>query len=161
MSRWYSRITADPTDLMPLVDAVAWFEQELVKAKLEVKLRGSVEKASAMLPGVTEERFSQLQEVEAILRYLEIRMTKVKGTAFKKYLEGYNRTLTSRDAEKYADADDSVIEVAMLINQVALIRNSYQSIMKGLDVKHWQINNLVKLKTAGLEDYEVNINNNH
>jgi hypothetical protein len=145
---------------MPLVDAVAWFEQELVKAKLEVKLRGSVEKASAMLPGVTEERFSQLQEVEAILRYLEIRMTKVKGTAFKKYLEGYNRTLTSRDAEKYADADDSVIEVAMLINQVALLRNSYQSIMKGLDVKHWQINNLVKLKTAGLEDYEVHINTN-
>lgn len=160
MSKWYRKISANPDDLVPLVDAVLYFENELEIAKYETKLSGSVEKASATLSGIMAHRFGQLQEVEAILRFLEIRMTKIKGTAYKMYLEGYNRTLSSRDAEKYADADDSVIEIAMLINQVALIRNSYHSITKGLDIKHWQINNLVKLKTAGLEDYEVQANAN-
>ena len=155
MSKWYNRITAKPDDFTPLVDAIDFFENELTTARLEVILKGSVEKASSRLPGQVEQRYSQLQEVEAILKYLEIKMQKVKGVAFKKYLEGYQRALSSRDAEKYSDADDTVIEIALLINQIALVRNQYLSVMKGLDVKHWQINNLTKLKAAGMEDYEV------
>lgn len=155
MAKWYNKVTADPNDFAPLVDAIEYFENELETARFEVKLKGSVEKASSRLPGQVEQRFAQLQEIEAILKYLEIRMDKIKGAAFKKYLESYQRALSSRDAEKYADADDSVIEVALLINQVALLRNQYLAIMKGLDVKHWQINNLTKLKVAGMEDFEV------
>lgn len=155
MSRWFGKITAKPDDMSPIVDAVLYFEQEIEFAKREVKLVGSVEKASSQLPGVVEHRFNQYQEVEAILKHLEIKHTKAKSLAFKRFLETYNRTLSSRDAQMYAEADDEVIELAMLINQVALVRNQYMGIMKGLEYKHWQINNLVKLKTAGLEDYEV------
>lgn len=156
MSKWYGKITANPDDLSPIVDAVFHFENEIEIAKREVKLVGSVEKASSQLPGIVEHRFNQYQEVEAILKYLEIKHTKAKAVAFKTFLEAYKRALSSRDAQIYAEADDKVIELAMLINQVALVRNSYMGIMKGLDYKHWQINNLVKLKSAGLEDYEVN-----
>ena len=122
---------------------------------METKLKGSLEKASSRLPGITAHRFGQLQEVEAILKYLQIRFDQVKGAAFKKYFESYARTLSSRDAEKYADADDKVIEIALLINQIALVRNQYLAIMKGLDSKNWQISNLTRLKAAGFEDYEV------
>lgn len=155
MSQWYSRVTADENDFSPLVEAIIHYENEFEQAKLEVKLKGSVENASTRLPGIMAHRFGQLQELEAILRYLEIRMTKAKGAAFKKFLEGYHRTMSSRDAEKYADADDKVIELALLINQTALIRNQFLAIMKGLDAKSFQIHNLVKLKAAGMEDYEV------
>ena len=155
MSRWYGKITATPDDLSPIVDAVLHFEKEIELARHEVKLTGSVEKASARLPGIVEYRFNQYQEVEAILKFLEIKHTKAKAVAFKRFLENYNRTLSSRDAAIYADADNDVIELAMLINQVALVRNSYMGIMKGLEYKHWQINNIVKLKVAGMEDFEV------
>ncbi len=155
MSKWYSRVTEDPNDLSPLIDAIDYFESELEIAKTETKLKGSIEKASARLPGITTERFGQLQEVEAILKYLQIRMDKVKSEAFRKYLENYNRSLSSRDAEKFADGDKEVVELALLINRVALVRNMYLAIMKGLDSKNWQISNLTKLKAAGFEDYEV------
>lgn len=155
MNKWYSRVSADPNDFTPLVDAILFFEAELEEARLETRLKGSLEKASSRLPGITAHRFGQLQEVEAILKYLTIRMDQVKGAAFKKYLEHYQRSLSSRDAEKYADADDKVIEIALLINQIALVRNQYLAIMKGLDAKNWQISNLTKLKAAGFEDYEV------
>lgn len=155
MSKWYGRITSTPDDLSILVDAVLYFENEIEMAKHEVKLKGSVEKSSAQLPGIVEHRFNQYQEVEAILKYLEIKHTKAKSAAFKRFLENYNRTLSSRDAAIYADADSDVIELAMLINQVALVRNTYMGVMKGLEYKHWQINNIVKLKVAGMEDFEV------
>jgi len=158
MSKWYSRVTANPADYTPLVDAIVYFETELEEAKFETKLKGSLEKASARLPGITAHRFGQLQEVEAILKYLQIRMDEVKGAAFKKYLEHYQKALSSRDAEKYADADQKVIEIALLINQIALVRNQYLAIMKGLDAKNWQISNLTRLKAAGFEDYSVDDN---
>jgi hypothetical protein len=156
MSKWYSKVTADPNDFSPLIDAIFYFEAELEIARHETHLKGSIEKASSRLPGITTLRYGQLQEVEAILKYLDIRMTQVKGAAFKKYLEHYNKTLSSRDAEKYADADDKVVEIALLVNQIALVRNQYLAIMKGLDSKNWQISNLTRLKAAGFEDYEVN-----
>ena len=158
MSKWYSRVTADPNDFNPLVDAIIHFETELEESRGETRLKGSLEKASARLPGITAHRFGQLQEVEAILKYLEIRMAEVKGAAFKKYFEHYQKSLSAREAEKYADADAKVIEIALLINQIALVRNQYLAIMKGLDAKNWQISNLTKLKAAGFEDYSVDDN---
>jgi len=156
MGKWYDRVSADANDFSPLVDAIMYFESQLEVAREETKLRGSIEKASSRLPGITTQRFGELQEVEAILKYLNIRMDQVKGAAFKKYLEHYNKALSSRDAEKYADADSKVIEIALLVNQIALVRNQYLAIMKGLDSKNWQISNLTRLKAAGMEDYNIN-----
>lgn len=157
-NKWYARVTAVPGDYTPLVDAIIHFETELEEARREVRLKGSLEKASSRLPGITTERFGQLQEVESILRYLEIRMSEVKGAAFKKYFEHYQKSLSAREASMYADADAKVIEIALLINQIALVRNQYLAIMKGLDAKNWQISNLTKLKAAGFEDYSVDDN---
>lgn len=157
MQRWYNKITADPATyhIESFLDAISYFENELEIAKSEVKLKGSISAAASRLPGITTERFGQLQEVEAILKLFNIHMDKAKGTAYKKYLEAYSRSLSSRDAEKYADADDKVIELALLVNQIALIRNQYLAIMKGLDAKNWQIGNIVRLKCAGFEDANV------
>jgi hypothetical protein len=60
--------------------------------------------------------------------------------------------LTSRDAEKYADGEDEVIEYETLINEIALLRNRWLGILKGLDAKQWQMGHIVRLRTAGMED---------
>jgi hypothetical protein len=155
MSEWYSKISADPEDLSPLIECIAYYEAELEDARREVNIAGSLEQASAALPGIVEHRYTQLQEIEAILEFLNIRFRKVKGVAFKKYLEAYNRQLSSRDAEKYADTDNDVIQTAMLVNQFALLRNYYLSIHKALDLKGFQISNITKLRVAGLEDVTI------
>lgn len=159
--RWYRQVLdgLDNDNLTPLADAVLWFENELLTAREEVKLRGRVQQQSQELPGLLESRFAQYQEVEAIKKLLGIRFDRVKHQAFKKYFEGYQRQLSSRDAEKYADADPDVQDLAVLINQFELLASYYQGIIKAFDVKHWQINGLIKLKTAGMEDYDLNFGN--
>ncbi len=72
-----------------------------------------------------------------------------------KYLEAYNRALTERTAEKYVDGEDEVIDFEVLINEVALLRNKWLGIMKGLDSKQWQLGHIVRLRTAGMEDVTV------
>lgn len=149
---WYSRITVN---LGEIPNFIQHFEAELEDAKKEVKIYGNIEKNIAGLPGVTEHRFNQLQEVEAVLNYLNIQLRKIRRTLFQKYLEGYNRALTSRDAEKYVDGEDEVIEYEVLINEVGLLRNRWLGIMKGLESKNFMLGHVVRLRAAGMEDISM------
>jgi hypothetical protein len=149
---WYSEISRN---LTKIPDAVAFYNDELDKARAEVKLHGNIEKASAAMPGIVEYRFNQLQELEAILNYLNIELRKLRSKFFKKYLENYQRALSSRDVEKYVDGEADVVDYEKLVNEFALIRNNWLGILKGLDQKQWQITNIVKLRVAGMEDATV------
>ena len=71
---WYSKISKD---ISHIPDALQYYEDELVEAKKEVRIYGNVEKAAASMPGLVEHRFNQLQELEAILEYLNIELRRL------------------------------------------------------------------------------------
>jgi len=149
---WYNRVVANFSEIPSFID---YYENELNAAKNDVKIRGRVETALSNLPGETEHRFNQLQEIEAVLEYLNIQLRKIRQIHYKKYLEAYNRALTSRDAEKYAEAEDEVIDMETIINEVALLRNKWLGVMKGIESKNFMLGHVVRLRTAGMEDIVV------
>jgi len=149
---WYSNVSRD---INQIPAAIQYFETELVDAKLEVKLKGNVERAASEMPGIVEHRFNQLQELEAILNYLNIELRRLRSSFFKQYLESYQRALSSRDVEKYVDGEADVVDYEKIINEFALMRNKWLGVLKGLDQKQWQITNIVKLRVAGMEDASV------
>ena len=152
MSQYYNRIV---NDLGAIPSFISYFESELEEAKRECIVKGIVERNITALPGITEHRFNQLQEIEAVLNHLNIQLRRIRRKHFQKYLEGYARALTSRDAEKYVDGEDEVIDFETIINEVALLRNRWLGIMKGLDTKQWQMGHVVRLRTAGMEDIRI------
>jgi uncharacterized protein YfdQ (DUF2303 family) len=149
---WYSKVTAD---LSAIPDFIAHYEKELEDARRDCRVGGVVEKNITNLPGITEHRFNQLQEIEAVLNFLNIQLRKIRRKHFQKYLEGYARALTSRDAEKYVDGEDEVIDFETLINEVALLRNKYLGIMKAMESKNFMLGHIVRLRAAGMEDISV------
>lgn len=146
---WYNKVVAD---LGNIPDFINYYENELLNAKYDCGLKGNLEKNIAALPGVVEQRFNQLQEIEAVLNYLNLRLRKIRKDHFKKYLENYNRALTSRDAEKYVDGEDEVIDFETIINEVALVRNKWLGLIKGLESKNFMLGHVARLRTAGMED---------
>ena len=152
MINWYNEVSRD---IKKIPECIKYFETELNNAKREVRIYGNLEKASASPPGIVEERFGQLQQIEAILEYLNIELRRLRSKTFRKFLENYNRALSSRDAEKYVDGEADVIDMDKLINDFALLRNQWLGITKGLDQKQWQITNIVKLRVAGMEDANI------
>tara|TARA_B100001057_G_scaffold196044_1_gene196751 strand:+ start:702 stop:1154 length:453 start_codon:yes stop_codon:yes gene_type:complete len=149
---WYSKISKD---IGNIPDALIYYENELAEAKREVGIKGNIERASASMPGIVEQRFNQLQELEAILNYLNIELRRLRSSYFKKYLENYQRALSSRDVEKYVDGEPDVVDYEKIINELALMRNKWLGVLKGLDQKQWQLTNIVKLRVAGMEDASV------
>lgn len=149
MSNWYDKVSKDISNIP---NAVAYYEAELILAKQDVRVAGSIEKASAQMPGIVENRFNQLQEIEAVLEYLNIELRRLKSQLFRKYLENYQRALSSRDCDRFVEGEVDVVDMEKIINDFALLRNKWLGIIKALDIKQWQLSNIVKLRTAGLED---------
>jgi hypothetical protein len=152
MSDWYRRVSGNMGEI---VNAISHYEKEIDQAKFECSMKGVLEKQSRDMPGIVEHRFNQLQEVEAILEHLNTEMRKLRSQTFRKFLENYNKALSSRDAEKYVDGEAPVVDLQYLINEFSLVRNKYIGIIKALEAKQFQINNVVKLRAAGLEDISL------
>jgi len=150
---WHTKVSQN---LTAIPDFINYYELELVNARKQVGIYGRVEKNITDLPGVTEERFGQLQEIEAVLNYLNIELRKLRRKFFQKYLEGYNRVLSSRDAEKYVDGEQEVVDYEIMINEVSLIRNKFLGILKGLESKNFMLGHVVRLRAAGMEDITLN-----
>ena len=149
---WFRKVSEDITNIP---DAIAYYENELLDAKAECKIQGNLEKLSAYMPGIVEQRFNQLQEIEAILEHLNIEARQLRSSHFRRYLENYQRALSSRDCEKFVDGEPDIVDFDKIINEFALLRNKWLGIIKALDIKQWQISNITKLRTAGLEDATI------
>ena len=146
---WYNKVV---DDMLALPNCITYYDKQIEQAKFECKIKGNLEKQIAELPGILEYRFNQLQEVEAILEFMNIQYNKELRKHYRIYLESYNKALTSRDAEKYAQGEEDVIALEELKNMVALVRNKYLGIMKGIEAKNFMLGHITRLRAAGLED---------
>lgn len=153
IKNWYYKVTSDITLIPEFID---YYETELESARAELSLKGkSLERHAAELPGIVEHRFTQLQEIEAVLEYLNIKLRKDRSVEFKKFLEAYNKALSSRDAEKYVDGVQSIVDSTLIINEIALLRNKFLSISKALEAKNFMTGHIIKLRAAGLDDASI------
>jgi hypothetical protein len=153
--KYYSKIVQNPDDYSHVADALEYFDAELDKASAELNPHGRIEEIARSLPGIVEFRFGQLQEIEAIMNYLERKEDKVKGDIKRNYLENYNRAISERLADQYASIEKEVLNIRQIREEVSLVRNKFLAISKGLEYLHFQITNIVKLRVAGIEDAEL------
>ena len=129
-----------------------YYSIELDSAQHENKISGSLEKNAQDLPGMMSHRFSQLQDIEAVLKFLEIRYDKMRSVHYRKYLERYNRELSDRAIEKYIDGEQDIVDMQDIRNEVALTRNKFLALTKGLENKSFMIGHITRLRVVGVND---------
>ncbi len=155
MAQWYYKISRDPTNFYaPLGDALEYFHTQVEEARKELKPKRGTEMIDYQLDlgSYFEYRLGQLQELEAILEFVKIQLDKVRGERKRNFLEHYNRQLTDRQAGEYADIDPDVLVLREFVQQVALVRNLFTAVTAGMNVLHYQLTNITKLKCAGLDE---------
>lgn len=134
-----------------LLEVLNYFNSEYENAKSETKIDGEIRKKVSELPSNYENRFSQLQEIEAILRHFEIKMSQKKSDYYKRFLENYNRNLSSSDIKIYIDGQPEIIALNQIINEIALVRNKFLGLTKGFECANYQLSNLSKLLASGCD----------
>lgn len=140
-------------DYSILGDAILWFENEHDEGKKQLDVKGRrVTEVATKLPAWIDYYYGVWMEVEAILKLLEAHIDRATQKARKLYIEHYNRALSDRTAEKYAEAEPEVLDLRMLHNHMLLIRNQLNGLHKGFEALHFQLTNVTKLLAAGIED---------
>ena len=143
MSGWYQKIAKD---ISAIPDAIKHYEDELQQARYEIKIKGNVEKASADMPGIVEQRFNQLQEIEAILQYMNIELRRLRSNIQKIFRKLSKSTIP--ETLKNTLTVRMMLLIMKKINEFALLRNKWLGITKGLDPKTMANPNIVKLRVA-------------
>lgn len=154
--QFYRRIFSETDEVKQLeliVEACEVHENTLPSFNAELKPpSGRIEAVASRLPGIAADSYATLQDLEIILQHITNMEDKRLMEKAKYYSENYQRTLSDRMAEKYADVHDTVYEIRQIRFRVAGVRNQFLAISKGLEYMHFQISNVVKLRCAGLDD---------
>lgn len=134
-----------------LPQALEYFNNEYDEARNEVKISGKITECVSKLSSRYEYRFSQLQEIEAILKHFEIKLSQKKSALYQKYLENYQRALSSSDIKIYIEGQPEIVAIQQIINEISLVRNKFISLSKGFETANYQLSNLSKLYAAGVD----------
>lgn len=149
---WFDRIMAAEDDLELIAEAMEHYKSEYEAARKELRPSGRIDVMLQRLPGLIEHYWARYQELECILQEIEIRENKALHSARKAYYEHYNRQLTERMAEKYAENDDNVIALKRIRLNVAYVRNLYNAIFKGFESMNFRIKDTIELRKHQIED---------
>jgi hypothetical protein len=154
MKNYFNEIVIND-NMNSINEMIDYYSSELEFARKEINKTGNIEKISMELPGIIEYRFNQLQTIESVLEHLNIKRKYLFSKKYKEFVEKNSKLLKIKDIEYFINCDTEIMEMDMLINIVSNIRNRYLGIMKGLENKAFQLNNITKLKCQGLEDSYV------
>lgn len=134
-----------------LPSALDYFNKEYENAREEVKIQGSITECVSKISSRYEYRIAQLQELEAILKHFEIKLSQKKSNLYQKYLESYQRALSSSDIKIYIEGQPEVVATQQVINEITLVKNKFIGLTKGFETANYQLSNLSKLYAAGCD----------
>jgi hypothetical protein len=138
-----------------LPSALKFFNDEYESGREEVKIKGSLTECVSKISSRYEYRVSQLQEIEAILKHFEIKLSQKKSNLYQKYLENYQRALSSSDIKIYIEGQPEIVAIQQIINEISLVRNKFLGLTKGFETANYQLSNLSKLYAAGCDGIMV------
>jgi hypothetical protein len=151
-NEYFQAIKKDETTLPKVLE---YFNDEYEDARKEVDIKGSLTECVSKISSRYEYRVSQLQEIEAILKHFEIKLSQRKSSLYQKFLENYNRSLSSTDIKIYIEGQPEVVAIQQIINEIALIRNKYMGLTKGFETANYQLSNLSRLYASGVDGVQI------
>ncbi len=155
MNKYRLVVEANPqtkSDISAVLDAVDYYEKLYNTASKDLDYQGKIVSLASKIPGMHAHRYAQLQDLEAILEYIEEKEKCALNESVIQFMEHYKRSLTYSQAKDYAEASSDVQELRLVKQRVGIIRSQWLGIVKGIEYMHFQITNVSKLHAAGVED---------
>jgi len=141
---WAQKIKSNPS---AIADAIIYYSNEYTNAKKDIEISlYKLEREKLGTSHIFEHRLSQLQDLDAILKILNVKESNLRRTLYKKFIE----TIPNSNIDYLINLDDNVKSLESTINELALIRNLYLGILKGLHIKSASVNLCSRLRKDDL-----------
>lgn len=121
-------------NLENLPDLIAQYEKDIVSISDNLAVKGKMlhaaQKDQAQWPFYYDERRAELK---IVLKYIQLRVDKVRGELLVKYNENYSRALPERIMQQYIDKEDKYLAVAELHLEVEEIYLKYDAAVEAFN----------------------------
>ena len=139
--------------LAMVLDRLPAYEQKLQDAEPIFKLENRrLEEIARTLPHYQVSYDQTYQELKALEEWLNNIKEKKIAKYWKKYLEGYQRTLTSRDIQAYIAGEKEIVELNQIIIEVTLLKSNALSVVEAVKNLGWMLGHITKLRVAEMQD---------
>lgn len=156
VGRFFRRLRQDRSDLSAVAEAVEHYETELVALHASLNVEGvRLVRAAQRLPGWHAYRSAQLDEIESIIKLLEQRVSVETQAHRKRFLEGYAKTLNTSTAEKYAEAEPSVVDLVALRIEVEHLAGKFAAGVKAMEAMRYTLRTIAEVQMKQMEDMIV------
>lgn len=149
---WFDIVKEDNNKL-PL--ALKNFSERYEEILPLIKIDGRLSTHEAQLGFIVSIVQCDWAVISSIHEHFNILLKQARSALYKKYLETYARQLTSNDVKNYIDGEPTIVGFQNIINEIVLVENKYVGLSKGLESKNFQLNNLTKIKSMGLDLVEI------
>jgi DNA-directed RNA polymerase subunit F len=151
--RWLQRIVNDAKNLELVLDAVAHFQREYEDGKSILQVKGQrIEVKLTRIASEIEYYYATYQEIEMILAHMDKQVEREIVDQTQNYMDHYNRKISEQTARKYAEVHDETLVLAAVRMQVAMVRNDFMALFKGLETLSFKLKDIVELRKAMLDD---------
>ena len=146
-------LTLEEDRLDLIIPLLPKYEEKIAAAESIFKLEGRrLEEIARTFPHYRVNYDQSYQELKALEEWVNNIKEKKVGKLWKKYLEGYQRTLTSRDIQAYIASEKEVVEINQIIMEVSLLKNHCLSIVEAIKNMGWMLGHVTKLRVAEMQD---------
>lgn len=152
MNDWYRSIVSSPDDMDVVGDMLAFYVKEYEDLKALMEPKGRLEVYAQKLPGIMSACYGRWAELSKIVDFLKVQERKVHVAAIRRIHATYNKTMSDRDADKFASVESEVIAQKLVTLEVEEVKSKYEGLSKSIEQMHFQIRNIVELRKAGIED---------
>lgn len=149
--RWY-RIIQD--DLSAIPDALNWYIQELDSAHKIIDISGTLMSANQNQPGFIAYYDAMHTDLDSILELVQQKYKILRANALRSIADNppTNVKLSVSDIKLLAECDPEVVTFEQIVNEVKYVYRQYSSLLKALEQRGYTLNNITKIRIAGLEE---------
>lgn len=146
-------LTLEEDKLHEIIPLLPKYEEKVKAAEPIFKLEGrKLEEIIRTVPHYQASYDQSYQELKALEEWVNNIKEKKVGKLWKKYLEGYQRALSTRDIQSYIASEKDIVELNQIIIEVTLLKNHMLSIVEAIKNLGWMTSHITKLRVAEMQD---------
>lgn len=146
-------LTLEEDKLHEIIPLLPKYEEKVKAAEPIFKLEGrKLEEIIRTVPHYQASYDQSYQELKALEEWVNNIKEKKVGKLWKKYLEGYQRALSTRDIQSYINSEKDIVELNQIIIEVTLLKNHMSSIVEAIKNLGWMTSHITKLRVAEMQD---------
>jgi hypothetical protein len=90
--------------------------------------------------------------LKSLLELMETKRNTIESKLWRKYNEGYQRALSSRDIQAYIAGEPEYVAASEMILEINNVKEQAQAVVKAIEDMGWMLSHMTKLRVAEMQD---------